>query len=419
MIYFIYDLLIFLAYLIYFPIYALRGRVSRASLERLGIFQKGKFDGLAGQDVVWVHAVSVGEARAAESLVNLMRAAWPGRRLVISTVTPTGQELVRRYLMDTEIAIYAPLDISWIVAKFLKVLKPKLLVIFETEIWPNLIRLSKAAGVRVVIVNGRLSDKSFACYERFKAFVRPVLAHGDLFCMQTEAAAERIKALGAWYQKVHVTGNIKFDMASSVSQPAFLAALESGLGAQSLWVAGSTHEGEEEILVSVYRALKKDFPSLRLMIAPRHLERLEKVRRVVRLAGFDSVNVSRMNRLGSSAVLILDTIGDLSAMYRLSAIAFVGGSLVARGGHNPIEPAVFARPILFGPHMENFREIRGAFMNEKAAIEVKDGAGLEYEMRNLLNSATHREAIGARARALLDKNRGAAERTMRLLEREK
>lgn len=411
MIYFLYDILLFLAALAYLPVYALRGRVHPEILTRLGFFKKGYFDAIRGKDVVWIHAVSVGEARAAESLVRLMREEWPDKKIVISTVTPTGHAIVKRILREDELVFYAPLDISFVVKKFLRCIAPGLLIIMETEIWPNLIRLSKKQGSKVIFVNGRISDKSYSSYGRFKPLLKHILALVDLFCMQTDEAKARIIALGASPQRVRMTGNIKFDISSELKVSPFVSQLKDSLSGCFLLIAGSTHDNEEEALLGIYKSLRKDFPALRLLIAPRHLERLEKIRRIIRLAGLEAVYLSQKAKFSSGQVMLVDTIGDLSALYRFCDVAFVGGSLVKKGGHNPIEPALFGKPIIFGKYMDNFKEIRDIFIREKAAIEVNSPQSLEYELRKLSSSLSERKALGDRAKSLLEKNRGAAQRT--------
>jgi 3-deoxy-D-manno-octulosonic-acid transferase len=302
------------------------------------------------------------------------------------------------------------------VKKFLECLKPSVLVICETELWPNLIRLACARGTKVAIVNGRISDRSFRRYAVIKRFLRPVLDGVDLFCMQTQESVERIIALGAWHKKVLMTGNIKFDISSELKEPSFGGRLEEALQGSLLWIAGSTHENEEEIAIRIYKSLRKDFDRLRLLIAPRHLERADKICRMVRLHGLEPSLLSRAGQTaGVSSVLILDTMGDLNAVYRLADIVFVGGSMVKKGGHNPIEPALFGKPILFGKFMFNFKEIRNCFLKERAAIEVDGPESLEVALRKLLASPAERKALGDAARGLIEKNRGAAGKTFTAL----
>ncbi|MDD5019191.1 MAG: 3-deoxy-D-manno-octulosonic acid transferase [Candidatus Omnitrophica bacterium] len=412
MIYLFYDILLLFAALVYLPFYAVRGRLHGRILSRIGIFDEDDLKASAGRRTVWIHAVSVGEARAAESLVRLIRKQWPQDRLVVSTVTPTGYAILKKVLKDDETAFFAPLDLSWVVRKFLLVLQPRLLVIMETELWPNLVRLSVAAGARVVVVNGRISDNSFKGYKRLLWLIGPVLKLIDVFCMQSAASAERIKALGAPADRVCVTGNIKFDLGYDAVRPPFLENMRLLAGDNMVLVAGSTHDNEEEMILGIFKSLHKDFPGLRLVIAPRHLERIDKVRRLVRINGLEAVFVSRLKSFSSGQVALLDTMGDLTALYELADVVFVGGSLVKKGGHNPIEPAVFGKPILFGNCMDNFREIRDIFIRQEAAIEVTGAQNLEYELRRLLASPAERKAFGERARGLLEQNRGATKRTV-------
>lgn len=415
MFYFIYDVLIFIAGLIYLPFYAFRGRLHSKILGRLGIFSKDLYGNLNNtgiyDGVVWFHAVSVGEARSSESLLNLIRKECPSKRIVVSCVTPTGMEIIKKLLKDTEVVFFAPLDISWAVSRFLKIINPEMLIIAETEIWPNLIRLTKKHGASVFIVNARISDKSFAKYKLVRSFFKRIASDVDLFCAQTEEAARRLILLGADEKKVKFAGNIKFDISSDLSETPLIKRLKDAFKDSLLIIAGSTHENEEEAIVSIYKSLRKDFPDLRLLIAPRHLERLDKVRRLIRLQGLEAVNLSRKKNFSSVQIAVLDTMGDLNALYQLCDVAFVGGSLVAKGGHNPIEPALFAKAVIFGPHMENFKEIRDIFLKEDAAIQVEGTEGLEYELRRLFSDSSLRTELGRRARAILDKNRGAALRT--------
>ncbi len=418
MTYFFYDILLTIAAVIYLPFYAVRGRVHGRILNRIGFFPAAEWQAPEGTRTIWIHAVSVGEARATESVVRLLRSRWPRARIVVSTVTPTGYTILKKILKDGELAVFAPLDLSWVVRRFLKVLRPSLVVIMETELWPNLIRLSSAAGARVVIVNGRISDRSFAGYKRLSWLIGPALKCIRLFCMQSRESANRIIAMGADDLRVRVTGNIKFDIGSDFSRPAFLKKLRAPVKDQILWVAGSTHENEEEIILGVYKSLRKDFPSLRLAIAPRHLERIDKICRLIRVNGLEVVRLSRLETFLGGQVALLDTMGDLMALYELADVVFVGGSLVKKGGHNPIEPAVFGKPVLFGRHMDNFREIRDTFIRQGAAIEVEAAAPLEYELRRLLASPAERKALGDKARELLNQSRGATERTVLEISRE-
>lgn len=416
--YLVYNILLFLAALVYLPFYCLRGRVHAEILTRLGIFKKDFVRPPEGADVIWIHAVSVGEARAAESLLKLIRAEWPKKRIVVSTVTPTGQAIVKGFLKEGEGVFYAPLDISYVVQRFLGLLKPGLLIIMETEIWPNLIRLAKRRGTKVVIVNGRISDRSFRGYQRIRAFFEPVLHQVDLFCMQAQEAKERLVRLGVAADKIKLTGNIKFDISCDAKESAGLQRLRDACLGRLVLVGGSTHENEEEMLVEIYRSCVKDFPNLRLVIAPRHVERTDKIRRMVRYQGLEAVRFSRLSGdevLSAAQVLLVDTVGDLSSLYRFCDIAFVGGSLVKKGGHNPIEPALFAKPVLFGRYMENFNEIRDIFVRENAALEVDTPQRLEYEFRRLLASPGLREEYGGRGRQLLEKNKGASRRTFAAL----
>jgi 3-deoxy-D-manno-octulosonic-acid transferase len=416
--YFLYDAVLFLAYLCYLPVYALRGRVHADILSRLGFFKKDLFAPLGDAETIWLHAVSVGEARAADSLLRLIRREWPDKRLVVSTVTPTGYAIVRSLLEPGEVLCYAPLDISVAVSAYLKAIRPRLLIIMETELWPNLIRLSHRAGAKIAVVNGRISDRSFGRYGKMKPFVREILGLIDLLGMQNDESASRIRVLGAPADRVRVCGNIKFDSAAPPRAAAFAQPLCQALAGCLCWIAGSTHEKEEEAVVAIYRSLVKDFKSLRLIVAPRHLERTEKVRRLIRFQGLEVMKFSRLAPMGatgnvkplsSGQVLLVDTIGDLSGLYAFADVVFIGGSLVKKGGHNPIEPAIFGKPVFFGKYMHNFKEIRDVFLRNSAAVEVLTPEELEYGLRKILADGQERQALGRNARRLIEENRGAAQ----------
>ena len=236
--------------------------------------------------------------------------------------------------------------------------------------------------------------------------------------MQNKESAERIAVLGAPVSRVHITGNIKFDISSDLKESPVFMRLKSLSQGSLLLIAGSTHENEEEVLLEIYKSLRKDFTSLRLVVAPRHIERINRIQRMVRFHGLEASSLSRMRQFSSAQVALVDTIGDLGGLYQLCDIAFIGGSLVKKGGHNPIEPALFGKPVIFGPHMDNFKEIKDSFLKEGAACEVDSPAALEYELRRLLASPSERKALGESAKGLLDKNRGAALTTLEVVRKE-
>ncbi len=364
---------------------------------------------------IWVHAVSVGEVLAVVPLLRHLKPRFPNRPLLLSTVTLTGQRVAARESQLADATFYFPFDFSFAVRRALGGARPALIVIAETEIWPNFLLEAQRAGVPVVFVNGRLSDRSFRRHRAvplWRRFLRRVLSTPALFLMQTEQDAERIRALGAPAARVAVGGNLKFDVPRP-ARPSFLDALAPD---GPVIVAGSTMEGEDAILVEALGALRREFPRTLLVLAPRHPERFERVAALLeasRLRFLRRSAVPGTNHFAATNrpdVLLLDTVGELAGTYAAATLAFVGGSLVPAGGHNPIEPALWGKPILFGPSMENFRQMAQAFQQAGAALEVRDPAELARRLAELLRNPEQRAAMGRAALALVEANRGAAGR---------
>jgi 3-deoxy-D-manno-octulosonic-acid transferase len=365
--------------------------------------------------VLWVHAVSVGEVLAIAPLVGEMRAQ--GFRVVVSTTTHTGQKLARDKF-GAENVFYFPIDLGVCIGPYLRALRPRLVVLAETEFWPNFLRLARASGARLAVVNARISDRSLPRYRRWKGLLRRALEPVDLFLAQSELDAERLREVGAAAGRVEVTGNLKFDASPPVENEA-VAALGLRLLATSgpILVAGSTVEDEEEYVLQAFRMVAGEYPSAVLVLAPRHRERFEAVARLLSEKRFGWVRRSELNsgkpggeELGGKVVL-LDTLGELAAVYRYANVAFVGGSLVARGGHNILEPAFFGRPILVGPHTENFRDVVACFEKRRAVVRcTTKNLGITCVL--LLREAAEREALGQRAQQVLLEERGATARTV-------
>ena len=368
-----------------------------------------------------MHTVSVGEVQAASTLVEDLKHQYPDFRLVVSTVTKTGNKIAQKLIDSSGLVIYSPLDIGIITRRVIRLINPRLFIIAETEIWPSLIINLAARNIPVVLVNGRISSGSFKGYKIIRPFLKRVLKRYRLFCMQTKEDAQRVIALGAEEDKVKVTGNMKFDIQNSELK---IQNFDLGLSEEEkLFIAGSTHRGEEKIILEVYKDLIKDYPKLRLLIAPRHIERVAEIEGLIDRFGFKSQMVSQLNlnpRPTSHVprpILILDTIGQLKGLYACADIVFVGGSLIPHGGQNPIEPAVFGKAIIFGPHMFNFSSVAQAFLNNKAAISVKDGQQLKDICIRLLKEVLFRKELGEKAKELVGQNRGASLRNTELIKR--
>ncbi len=385
--YLTYSLLLAAAFVVALPFYLWKGRGTGKYLpsfrERMG----GPPASLAGGDApsVWIHAVSVGEVLTARILVAPLKQRFPSRRIFLSTTTATGRAVAERSVKGADGLFFAPFDWPSPVRKALDRVQPALLVLVETEIWPNLIHEAHRRGVRVVIVNGRISPRSFARY-------RAVRGPG------------RVRALG----------NLKYDALGDTRPPAeFGRLLGEGTTGRPLWVAGSTVAGEEPMVLAAFRDVRARVPGARLLIAPRHPERFGEVAALVEAAGF---RAERRSALGAAPwegeVLLLDTLGELARVYALATVVFVGGSLVSAGGHNILEAAVAGKPVLVGPHMENFQEIADEFQAEGALRVVLSAEELGREVAGLLADPERRAALGGAARAIVDRNRGALARTV-------
>jgi 3-deoxy-D-manno-octulosonic-acid transferase len=390
---------------------------------------------LDGDESIWIHAVSVGEVLTARALLPELRQRYPRLRLFLSTTTMTGQQVARTNLQYVDEVFYLPFDLGFIVNRMLRLVKPRLFVMMETEIWPNLLRACAREGVRTVLVNGRISARSYPRYRFARPFFRHVLRHVDRFCMQGEESARRIIEIGAAPERVTVTGSLKFDSlelavsADPSDGPQYRIQPMRDRGRNRVLryfripperpvvIAASTLRGEEEPVLDAFQRIRATMPTALLIVAPRKPERFDEVERLARRSGW---NVARRSELRVDSeprhdVVVLDTIGELAQLYQVATAVFVGGSLVAAGGHNILEPAVFGKPIVFGPHMENFAEIARTFLDNAAAIQIRDGRDLESVLLDLLRDPVQRARLGAAARALVEANRGARARTLAVL----
>lgn len=391
-----------------------RGTYRRDLPERFGRAAPGP----AGERPIWLHTVSVGEAMAAAPLARALKAQHGEAPLLVSTVTETGRAVAEQRL-PAERFVFFPLDFGFAAASALARLRPRLVLLTETELWPNFLRACRRAEVPVVVVNGRISPRSFPRYRRVGRWFSRVLADVTLFCMQSQADADRLLALGAPVERVRVVGNLKYDLAD-LGQGDASAAIRAGLGLAEgarLVVAGSTHRGEEEPVLEAFRQAREGREGLHLLLAPRHPERLEEVERLVQGAGLTPVRRSRLPAapLPPGGVILLDTMGELARLYAAAAVVYIGGSLIPHGGQNILEPAAHAKPVLHGPHMGNFLEMRDRFREATAALEVADGEALAAGLARLLDDPALAERMGAAGRVIVEAHRGATERTLRLL----
>ena len=380
--------------------------------ERFGYYSR--FD---LHDSLWIHAVSVGEVVAAAPLVRALRAARPKATLLITTMTPTGSAQVRR-LFGAEVRhVYVPYDLPGAVRRFLEQARPRLALIMETELWPNLFHACATRGVPLIVANARLSARSAVGYHRVGALARATLRDVSVIAAQSETDAERFIALGAPRETLHVTGSIKFDMHLPASLREQAQVLRRELGVQRpVWIAASTHEGEEEQVLEAFAQVRVQVANALLLLVPRHPERFARVAALCEKRGLSLV--SRSSHLpcqSDTAVFLGDSMGELPLFYAAADLAFIGGSLVPTGGHNPLEAAALGVPLLFGPQMFNFAAISQLLLRENAALQVGDAQALGDGVVLLLRDTERRHALGENGRRVVAANRGALERLMKIV----
>ena len=398
-----------------------RGKYRTGFAERLGSVPPRLFAAESSvrepRRVVWIHAVSVGEVLAVSGLVEEMRRNFSGYRVVISTTTDTGQQLARKRFGEENV-FYFPMDFVFAIRPYFKALRPELVVLAETEFWPNFLHLAHASGARIAVVNARISDRSWPSYQRFRWALRRMLAHVDIFLAQAEQDAGRLQSIGASSDRVRVTGNLKFDVSLPVPPP-IVECLRRSLaaeGAGPVLVCGSTVEGEEPPLLKAFEIVRLEHPCAVMILAPRHPERFDEVATLLKQVGPISYRRSLWNGEAlAGGVLLVDSIGELAGLYALADIAFVGGSLVPRGGHNIIEPAQHGVAIVVGNHTENFRDIVALFQS-RDAVRVVTLAELPPAFIQLLASESERLALGRRGEETIRSQTGATARTVQALQ---
>jgi 3-deoxy-D-manno-octulosonic-acid transferase len=425
--YLLYSLLLTLGLVVLLPRFAVdalrAGKYVTGLRERLGrvLLQNNR-----EAPLIWLHCVSVGETEAAKPLVKALSERFPLHRLAISTTTVTGQQVAKQGFPDAAAIFYFPLDLTWIVQRVLRTLRPSAVLIMETELWPNLLRECQRQSIPVALLNGRISENSFRRYLWIRSFMRRVLGNVSVAIMQSQADADRIRELGMPADRVLTHGNVKFDGAELSNADASLADSFRDRFAfspdQDIIVAASTHDPEEAIVIEAFRRLidSKTPNSLRLIIAPRHPERFEEIAKQLDASGLKWSRRSAPESVAdrSANVILLDSIGELRAVFALADVAFVGGSIAQRGGHNVLEPASQGVCAVTGPHVNNFSAITSALLAEDAIMQLpevplEDAAGvLASTLRNLLESDDRRQQIGQRARRVCDRNRGATEKTV-------
>lgn len=423
--YFVYSLLLTFGVLVLIPHFLLQalthGKYVAGLTQRLGSIPP-----LTGKPVIWLHCVSVGETQAARPLVQRIKQQFPQHALVVSTITATGQKLARDvFQKQAESVFYFPFDWRWTARRALKRINPAAVLVMETELWPNFLRECNARKIPVALVNGRISRQSFRRYSLVGFFIKRVLTSLTMAVMQSETDAQRLQALGMSRENLYTAGNLKFDVALGDDLTEKTREIRERFGLQRevpLILAASTHAPEEEIILKGFKELLAKNP-VRLMIAPRHPERFNEVAAVIRNSGLSWTRRTSTPAAhdAEATVILLDTIGELPAAYSMATVVFVGGSIVDRGGHNVLEPAAVGATILTGAHMHNFHAIVDLMEKANAIVQLPPVRGQEaarefaLSLERLLANPAEREELGARARELVARNQGAAERTMQLV----
>jgi 3-deoxy-D-manno-octulosonic-acid transferase len=426
-VYLLYDIALMASALVLVPYYLLRGlgqgKRRLGIRQRLGIYGDHRLGQLQGKQVIWVHAVSVGETRAAMPLLRALKKTYPEYALVVSNVTETGHEVAGN-IPEVDLCLFFPFDLSWVVRSALRQLRPALIIIVETEIWPNFVRLARRNEVPVVLVNGRISDRSFPRYRLGSFLVRPILEKFSALCMQSELDAQRIRLMGAPPQKVEVTRNLKFDMTMSTPDQDTVSRLKKifQLPEESLvLVAGSTHAGEEQTIVSLYRKLVGEGGKVVLALVPRHPERCRSVGDMLSNLGTPFVLRSALQEnqgpMEPGEVLLVDSVGEMLNLYAVADLVFVGGSLVPVGGHNILEASLLKKPVIFGSYMQNFKEISRMILEVGGGIQVFSEEDLALAVHRLLGDSELRRSMGESGYALLQQNAGATARTLAVIEK--
>ncbi len=410
---FLYVIATWLLFGALFPVLALMKKTRDGFWQRFGFYPKGLLPG-PGTPRIWLHGASAGDLLALSPMIDRLRARYPEAKVIVSTMTNTGHLMATERLKRTiDAVIYAPWDLFGATRRAVAAVQPGLLVLEYTEIWPNLIRAAHRSGARVALTNGRFSPHNLKRYRTLFDLIGNPLHDIDLFLMREDDEAERVLQLGAHPERVRVTGNTKFDALVPLAQAVEDHALREALGLRSggkVWIAGSTHDGEEQLLFSVYKKLVAESPDLTMVIAPRYLERAERVLQLAREAGLH-VGLRSNGNPERAPVVVLDTIGELARAYRLATVVFVGGSFITRGGQNILEPAAQGKPVLFGPHMENFHDSVQVLVG-RGGIQVKDEEHLVRVMSDLLSRPESIDSLGALASSAVRQISGASDRNV-------
>jgi 3-deoxy-D-manno-octulosonic-acid transferase len=425
MVRFLYNIIFTLLFLVAWPYFfnrmRRRGRLWRKIGERLGLFERGALRTLrAMKSPIWIHAVSVGEMKMALPLIEEIRTLRPQQDVIITTTTVTGRDIGEAARNEHTHVLYHPLDLHWCVRKAFEVFRPSMLILVDQELWPNHIWEARRRNVPVWIVNARMSDRSIRRFRTFRGLLRKVLYDLELVCVQMEADVARFQSAGFPAHKLFVVGSLKFTSLTNGHRPQWVFQLREDLGwsdSSPVLFGGSTHPGEEAILLDCYGRLLKDFPDLKLVMVPRHAERSREVVALIEAAGLTYVKRSRQSEGSSPQVLLVDTTGELAALYELGTVVFVGKSLTGKGGQNFIEAAALGRPVLLGPSMRNFRDLYRLFVEQEAVETVRDSGELYTACSRYLRDPEAAREMGERARSLCQKHSGTQKTIAAMIDR--
>ena len=416
----LYRILFFIFSIAYLPFFFFKGKHREGFGERLGWIPPKVRLKLAGKKVIWIHAVSVGESILAMHFLEALKKERPSAAILITVTTPTAREMVLRKKKEEDTLLYLPVDFKGAVRRFANAVKPAVLILFETEIWPNLIWELSDRQVPIFIVNGRISEKALNSYKKVSFFLTPILNRIRKIGAQDETMRRRFLELGADEGRVEVTDNLKYELRPDTrSSEPWAEKIRSVFGKSRifLFIAGSTHEGEEEFLFNLYPTLAASDRDFRMLLAPRHVERVDAVLQKARALGVPAERLSEARWTADSLapVLILDKMGVLSGLYAEAEVVFLGGSLVPVGGHNPTEPASFGKAVIFGPHMQNFNEMAEEFIRSNAALRVQSAEELRQAIEALVKDSVRRAALGAAAKKLMERHQGALRKNLEMI----
>ena len=418
----LYNTLLTLAVIISSPFFALKilttSRYRRGLSQRLGFSYKSISKMLGDEKPLWIHAASVGEVLGSLPIIEGIKQVKPQLPILLSTMTATGNDMAKKRASGVKTITFFPLDHPWAVRRAISLVNPRAFLMAETEIWPNFLMELGRRGIPVLLFNGRISTRSLQWYKRFRFFLNSPLTTISAFCMQSSLDAQRITEIGANPERVTVTGNIKFDQSPpQITQEERETLLQTlGLHAgQPILIAGSTHRGEEEFMLSILRRLSPQYPDLVLILAPRHLERVREVEVLLKREKIPWKRKSQLRAEGKKEgvmVILLDTLGELAKLYSIGTLIFVGGSLVRVGGHNILEPLFFKKPVLFGPFMDHFREISDEVLRRGAGVQIRESEEMVLHAKTLLEDASLRSNMGKCGFEIIRDNRGATSKTL-------